>query len=86
MHSLPLYTLTEDVPKNSLTEAFLLLYSEREQISLKVVQTLGNDKVQVGLTFFFSLLCDDGNKSVMSPVSCLTVMRLLVLLSMVFLS
>lgn len=32
--------------------AFLLLYTEREQISLKVVQTLGNDKVQVGLFFF----------------------------------
>lgn len=68
---------TEDVPKKhvTFTEAFPLLYIEREQINLKVVQTLGNDKVQVGLTFLFYVLMLI--KVLQNLSACLTVMCLL---------
>ena len=44
---------TEDVKIGFLKDTFPLLCIEREQINLKVVQTLGSEKVQVGLTFIF---------------------------------
>ena len=45
----------------TFTKVFPLLCTEREQINLKVVQTLGNDKVQVGFTGFF--LYDDNTSA-----------------------
>lgn len=38
--------------KHVTVTALPLLYIEREHINLKVTQTLGNDKVQVGLDIF----------------------------------
>lgn len=60
MHSLPprlLQTIQvmDQKKHTTFTKVFPLLCTEREQINLKVVQTLGNDKVQVGLTGAFVL-------------------------------
>lgn len=54
---------TSDVPRKhtTFTKIFPLLCTEREQINLKVVQTLGNDKVQVGFTGIF--LYDDNTSA-----------------------
>lgn len=70
----------EDVPKNSnIYILFPLFYVEREQISLKVIQTLGNDKVQVRLTLFFISV-----EVIYLLFSCLTWLCLLVLPSTEF--